>query len=510
MTKAMKRILLLLTVALLSMTACTDKFFDLYPTDSMTSDNYMNNVSEIGTVLDAAYAGMRGDFGNAIVYIGDLPTDNAYDYKLNNSSAHISLSDSTVDSQNSVIGGLWYACYQIINRCCLVLESLDKLENVSTADYNNLAGQAKFLRAYAYYVMVRVWGDVPLVLEDIKDYMKVFEYGRTPVDQVYAQIIEDLKDAESKLPDFRPSAEKGRVTATAAQAILGDVYLTRGDYATAKGYFEKVIAKEGPNLGLLTDYAAIFDSNNVNNKEIIFAIQYAHNQTPSLSNYLGRAALGNINGQYVDPDGQGESRIFGVNVLMMTHELEAKFVEGDLRRSVVFTGVSSPDYGCTIPMTLKYFDYQNVADGNSGNNPDCGCHTIISRYSDILLKYAECLVETGDLSKALVQLKRVRERAGLATDVAESKDALKQAIADERQLELCMEGHRWFDLVRTGTALSIMKTWYSKVNAPELHPTILQYEYGDNQAIDQHELLYPLPYAQVELNPDKLTQNPGY
>ena len=446
----MKRIILFLTVAVLAVTACSDKFFDLYPTDSMTSDNYMNNVSEIGTVLDAAYAGMRGDFGNAIVYIGDLPTDNAYDYKLNNSSAHISLSDSTVDSQNSVIGGLWYACYQIINRCCLVLESLDALENVPEARYNDLAGQAKFLRGYVYYVMARVWGDVPLVLEDIKDYMKVFEYGRTPVDQVYKQIVEDLKDAESKLPDFRASAEKGRVTATAAQAILADVYLTRGDYATAKGYFEKVIAKEGANLGLLDNYASIFDANNVNNKEVIFAIQYAHNQTPSLANYLGRAALGNINGQYVDPAGQGESRIFGVNVLMMTHELEAKFSADDKRRSVVYTGVSSPDYGCTIPMTLKYFDYQNVADGNSGNNPDCGCHTIISRYSDILLKYAECLVETGDLPKAIDQLKRVRTRAGLDTDVEQNKDAVKKAIADERQLELCTEGHRWFDLVVPG------------------------------------------------------------
>ena len=506
----MKRIILFLIVALFSVTACSDEFFDLYPTDSMTSENYMNSVSEIGTVLDAAYAGMRGDFGNAIVYIGDLPTDNAYDYKLNNSSAHISLSDSTVDSQNSVLSGLWYACYQIINRCCLVLESLDKLENVSTADYNRLAGQAKFLRGYAYYVMVRVWGDVPLVLEDIKDYMKVFEYGRTPADQVYAQIIEDLKDAESKLPDTYPSADKGRVTATAAQAILGDVYLTRGDYSTAKGYFEKIIAKEGANLGLLDDYAKIFDSNNVNNKEVIFAIQYAHNQTPSLANYLGRAALGNINGQYIDPVGDGASRIFGVNVLMMTHELEAKFVAADKRRSVVYTGVSSPDYGCTIPMTLKYFDYQNILDGNSGNSPDCGCHTIVSRYADILLKYAECLVETGDIPKAITQLTRIRTRAGLPTDVAADKAAVKKAIADERQLELCMEGHRWFDLVRTGTALSTMKVWYSKVNAPALHPTIMQYEYGDNQSIDEHELIYPLPYAQVELNPDKLKQNPGY
>lgn len=504
----MKKISIILTAALFAFTSCSDAYFDLYPTDSMTAENYLRDVSEIQTVLDAAYAGLRGEFGNSLVYIGDLPTDNAYDYKLNNSSAHISLHESTVDSQNSVISDLWFASYKIVNRCCLVIEAMDKL-NVTPEQYNKIVGQAEFLRGYVYYVMVRVWGDVPLVLEDIKDYMAVFDYGRTPVDKVYEQVIADLKDAESKLPDFWPAAEKGKASATAAQAILGDVYLTRGDFTNAKTYFEKVISKEGANLGLLEDYESIFDSNNVNNKEVIFAIQYAHNQTPSLANYLGRAALGNIQGIAIDPKNQG-SKIFGVNVLMMTHELESKFIAGDKRRSVIYTNCVSPDYLCTIPMTLKYFDYQNVLDGNSGNNPDCGCHTIVSRYADILLKYAECLNETSTPDAAIAQLKKVRDRAGLETKVDANKEAVKVAIANERQLELCMEGHRWFDLVRTGKAIDVMTTFYKRTNAPDLHKTILQYEYGDNTAIDAHELIYPIPYAQHELNPDKLTQNPGY
>jgi len=467
----------------------------------------MNTVSEVETVLYAAYGGMRGDFANGIVYIGELPTDNAYDYKLNNSSAHISLHESTVDAQNTVISGLWYACYQIVNRCNLVIEAMDKM-NATQEEYNSLVGQAKFLRGYVYYVMVRVWGDVPLVLEDIKDYMAVFNYGRTAKDKVYEQIVLDLKDAETMLPAFQTAANKGKATSTAAQAILGDVYLTRADYSNAKTYFEKVIKKEGSELGLLSDYESIFDSNNANNKEIIFSIQYAHNQTPSLANYLGRASLGNIQGIPIDPKKQG-SQIFGVNVLMMTHELESKFESNDKRRSVIYLDCVSPDYGCTIPMTLKYFDYQNVLDGNSGNNPDCGCHTIISRYSDILLKYAECLNETNP-ADAIAELKKVRDRAGVATNVAVDKAAVAEAIALERRLELCMEGHRWYDLVRTGKALDVMTTFYSRANAPAIHKTILQYEYGDNTAIDAHELIYPIPYAQNVLNPDKLTQNPGY
>lgn len=497
-------------VSMMALPSCSESFFDLYPTDKMTAENYMRNVEEIESVLNAAYGGMRGAFANGIVYIGELPTDNAYDYKLNNSTAHISLHESSVDSKNTVIADLWYACYQVINRCCLVIESMDALGRQDTEEYRRIVGQAKFLRGYTFYLMVRIWGDVPLVLEDIKDYMTIFSYGRSPVGTVYASIIDDLEDAAWMLPDTWPSKDKGRATSVAANAILGDVYLTRGDFPTAKTFFQKVISREGPELGLLDDYASIFTSSNANNREVIFAVQYAHNQTPSLSNYLGNASLGNIQGQYVDPEGHGLSRIYGVNILMMTHELEAKFSMRDKRRSVIYTGISSPDYDCTIPMTLKYFDYQNVADGKSGN-PDSGCETIVSRYADVLLKYAECLVEENDLEGASYYLGRVRARAGLETEDGLDRESLRKAIADERQLELCMEGHRWFDLIRTGKAQEVMSDFYGRKNAPAgLHNTILQYEYGDSPVLDDYELVYPLPYAQVELNSELLVQNDKY
>lgn len=504
----MKKYIVILLAAVLCANSCSDAFFDRYPTDSMSSDNYLRNISEIESVLWAAYSGMQGAYANGLVYIGDLPTDNAYDYKLNNSSAHISMHESALDSKNTIISDLWYACYQVINRCCLVIEAMDS-RFPDAPEYNEITGQAKFIRGYTFYLMVRVWGDVPLVVSDIKDYMTVFEYGRDSKEKVYRQILDDLEDAERMLPDFWPSADKGKASAVAARAILGDVHLTLGEYGAARDWFEQVIAQEGAELGLLDDYASIFDANNANNKEIIFSIQYAHNQTPSMSNYLGNASLGNIQGQYVDPDGSGQSRIYGVNILMMTHELEAKFAPEDKRRSVIYTGISSPDYQCTIPMTLKYFDYQNVRDGKSGN-PDSGCHTIVSRYSDVLLKYAECLVADGELDGAVSQLERVRGRAGLSTDVRLDADAVLKAISDERQLELCMEGHRWFDLVRTGKAIEVMSAFYDRTGAPELHETIMQYEYGDYPTIDSHELLFPLPYAQVELNRDKLIQNPGW
>ncbi len=491
--------------------SCSDSFFDRYPTDSMTTENYMKNVDELKTILNAAYAGMRGAFANSIVYIGDLPTDNAYDYKLNNSTAHISLHESNVDAQNAVIRDLWSASYKIINRCNIVIDEMEKID-ASSETYNQLVGEAKFIRAYTYFVMVRVWGDVPLVLHDIDNYMDVFEYGRTSTTDVYAQIVSDLKDSESKLPDFYSSNNDiGKVTKTAAQAILGDVYLTNKDFENAKNYFENIIDKEGEKLGLLDDYASIFDSNNANNKEIIFAIQYASNQVPSMSNYLGNASLGNIQGIPISPRGM-ESSIYGVNILLMTHELEAKYSETDHRRNVIYTDLISPDYLCTIPMTLKYFDYQNLIDKKSGN-PDSGCETIISRYSDVILKYAECLNETQKYSEAVEQISRVRSRAGLETNIPSNYDNIFKAIEDERQLELSMEGHRWFDLLRTGRTKTVVNSFYNRENEIELPFTISVYQYGDPNSplsVSDHELLFPLPYDQVVLNPDKLKQNPNY
>ncbi|HNY15513.1 MAG TPA: RagB/SusD family nutrient uptake outer membrane protein, partial [Bacteroidales bacterium] len=171
-----------------------------------------------------------------------------------------------------------------------------------------------------------------------------------------------------------------------------------------------------------------------------------------------------------------------------------------------------PDYGCTIPMTLKYFDYQNLADNKSGN-PDSGCETIISRYSDIILKYAECLNEESDFTGAINQIKRVRDRAGLTTSITENYASVAKAIEDERQLELCMEGHRWFDLLRTGRTQAVMSDFYNRVNEVVLPNTISIYQYGDRNSplsVADHELVFPLPYAQVVLNPDKLIQNPNY
>jgi tetratricopeptide (TPR) repeat protein len=514
--------LISLVLGLTLLASCSESFFDKYPTDATSFDNYCRTPDEVQNVLYAAYGGLRDNFANAIVYTGELPTDNAYCYKIVNSADHITLHESGVASSNSMLGNLWLSGYQVINRCNLVIDNMTEKFS-SDAKFNRYVGEAKFLRAYAYYVMVRVYGGVPLVTHDINPPMSVFDYGRSSVDDVYTQIVEDLTDAVAKLPDsYTAQAEIGRATKTAAQAILADAYLTRKNYSEAKSLYEAIIAKEGASLGLMdgADYKDIFSAVNVNNKEIIFAVRYAYAQTPSMSNYLMRASLGNIEGVAINPPGYTNSLIYGVNLMMMTTDLAALYEANDLRRSVVHTGLHAKHLEdatypeVIVPQSLKYFDYRNITDGRSGNGPESGCPTIISRYADIILKYAECLNET-DPAAAIVQIKRIRDRAGVATDINAVKADVALAIEKERRLELGMEGHRWFDLVRTGRAQEVMNAYYSRgaASLSYLPEYIVDCEFGSltvPATVADYELLYPIPYAQNQLNPDKLPQNPGY
>ena len=507
---------------LLTSTSCSESFFDRYPTDATNFDTYCRTVDEVQNVLYAAYGGMRDQFGISLVYIGDLPTDNAYCYRIVNSTDHITLHESSVLSGNGIMGNLWSSSYQIINRCNLVIDNMTE-KFPSDSRFNQLVGEAKFLRGLVYYTMVRVYGGVPIVLHDITDLMGPFEYERKTADEVYAQITEDLNDAITKLPDtYTVQAQIGRATKTAAQAILADSYLMRKNYGQAKTLYEAIIAKEGANFGLIdgTNYKSIFSAENVNNKEIIFAIRYAYAQSPSMSNYLMRASLGNVRGAFINPEGYTTSKIYGVNLMMMTTDLATLYEDNDLRRSVVHLGLHDDQYenatypSVVVPQTLKYFDYRNITDGREGNGPESGCPTIISRYADVILKYAECLNET-DPAAAIVQLKRIRDRAGVETTVNPTKADVALAIEKERRLELGLEGHRWFDLKRTGRLQEVMNPYYARGTASLSYlPEYIAYcEFGPLQVpakVEDYEYLFPIPNAQHLLNPAKLPQNPGY
>lgn len=535
--------IVVLGLAALSATSCSDKAFDKYPTDSMQMETYVRNDTEAQNVLYDAYYHLRNNSQN-IIYINSLATDEAYNNKRNNSNDHTYLNECLWDSTFGISGSIWSASYSLINRCNTVI---DNAQYLSEAGKKQLVNEAKFLRAHAYFNLVRLFGPVPLTTSVIGNYKDLYSYKRESVDNVYAQIVLDLNDAIANLPEgYTDPAKAGRATKIAAQTVLADVQMTRGDYASAKKTLEFVIdyAEKNPSkLGLEDDVRRIYDSANPIGKEIIFAAQY-NNGATQVTNYFMQAGYpsGLTPNQpiYIYPDGT-EFTIntgAGAGTMMMTWDLWNALRKDpkDKRISLVYSGlydtatadkasaeveVKTVASGAThayLPSSLKYFDFDNQGETKTLS----GCDNIIYRYAGVLLKYAECLNETGDTPGALTYLNKVRARAGVDPATASSKEQMREVIEQENYLELHLEGHRWFDLLRTGRLTAVMEKHYAHrtpglsavhqannngmvvTDANAATGTPAQWKWSTSNT----PILFPVPYDQIQLT--DWDQNDGY
>lgn len=518
----------------LTYTACSDGFFDRYPTDSMQMETYLKNDAELQNILLNGYYHLQ-DITLNVNYVNSLATDEGYDYKKNNSLDHISLNESTWDATLGITSEIWEHCFNMINRCNNVLL---KLDNATAANRTQYEGEASFLRAYAYFTLVRLFGPVPITKMPIEDYSTLYSYGRSSMDEVYNLIKEDLETAISSLPDnYSADNMKGRATRIAAYTMQADVYMTLQDFTSAQKSIENILTYANQNserLGLESDVLRIYSSNNPMGKEIIFAAQYNNGATMVANPLMGRsipAATPSTQPAYIYPDGTKSTITTsqGTSCMLMTWELynEFKANNNDQRfQKLVYNGIYTNEYvsvaseevdvtqeGYTyLPVTLKYFDF-----GNEGMTTcACGNDNIIYRFADVLLMYAECLNETGTPESASNYLNQVRTRAGLANTTATTREEMDIAIENERMLELCFEGHRWYDLVRKGRITEVMEKHFAH-RTQGLNPTL---QSGNNgmtvsNASDvtgtpgtwkwtgsSAAILFGIPYDQIQLSGD--------
>lgn len=533
----MKTINKLISLAIIAMTgaaltACSDSFFDRYPTDSMQMETYLKNDAELQNILLNGYYHLQ-DITLNVNYVNSLATDEGYDYKKNNSVDHINLNESTWDATLGITSEIWIHSFNMINRCNNVLQ---KLNNATEANRSRYEGEACFLRAYAYFTLVRLFGPVPVTTTPIEDYATLYSYGRNSVDEVYSLIKEDLKTAISNLPDgYSADNMQGRATRIAAYTLQADVFMTLKDFSTAKGSLENVLNYANQNseqLGLESDVLQIYASNNPMGKEVIFAAQYHNGATVVANPLMGRcipAATPSTQPAYIYPDGTRSTITTsqGTSCMLMTWELYNTFKESsndqrfqklvyDRIYTNEYISVASEQVGVTqegytyLPVTLKYFDFGNEGMTTCASGND----NIIYRYADVLLMYAECLNVTGNTPSAAGYLNQVRARAGLANTTAATQEEMDVAIENERMLELCFEGHRWYDLVRRGRITEVIEKHFAH-RTQGLNPTL---QSGNNGMTVSNSsdvtgtpatwkwtgssaaILFGIPYDQIQLS----------
>ena len=494
----------ILVVSFFTLFSCGDDFLDLDPRGTELETNFYQNEEEIFQGLVAAYDVLQwGGTNGWTMKLGlyNAASDDTYagGSDASDQPSWVAFDNFTLDPFLGPQSGLWAKNYTGIYRTNLVLEKLVEVEGLSSEFVARTSAEAKFLRAYYYFDLVRMFGNVPLITNVLTG-DELYEQVQSPASEIYTQIEQDLNDARNtfELPSTLPADELGRVTKGAVSALLGKVILFQNDESRmteCASIFEEVI---GSNIyALETDFNSIFDTNNEFGIESVFEIQHSDAQRGGWGNFAN-GTEGNYNVQFFGMrDYVGPSYSAGWSFCPVTEDLvdamssdprfEATIIDGTALRA---QGASYTEgYQNTNYFIRKYagLEEDRAPDGEPALNWK---HNIIEiRYADVLLMAAEAYTRSGNDSAARGYLNDVRRRVFLQPVTSASGSQLLDFIHRERRLELATEGHRFFDLVRTGRASDV------------LGPT--------GYIAGVHEVL-PIPQAEIDISEGNLIQNSGY
>lgn len=486
--KNIKNVWFLALAVLLTLTGCGEDFLDRAPISQQNSNNFYKTAEDMRNALTAVYGSLQygGQYFSSMHVIGDMRSDNTEITNPNAGADLQAVDNFTNVSVNSIGNNTWNAHYQGIQSANILIERIQPV----SMDQNLKAryiGEAKFLRALMYFNLVRIFGDVPLVVTVITNPQQGYEYGRSPVAAVYSQIIADLTEAEQVLPFTYAAADRGRATKGAAMALLGKVHLTMKNYPLASQKLKELIDASGQTgYRLLPSYASIFGAANQNNAESIFEVQFKSGSNGEGSPFTNQFA----------PIGSGRAVVSVGNPLgqnIPTADMNNAYEPNDLRKAV------SMRTSYELNGAVVNHNYVVKYSGTPAANLDSDNNWIVLRYADVLLMYAEALNEQGFVADgpAFEYLNLVRTRAGLpvksssnaSPDLQVSNQAaFRLAVEQERRVELAFEGHRWFDLIRTDRALPLLAS----------------------KGMQPHMAIFPIPQSQLDINPSKMFQNPNY
>ena len=422
---------------------------------------------------------------------GDVLSDN--NYAGGDNTANITLDNFRFNSLNGNLNRDWQRAYELIGRTNIAVAQIIACNDpaLTAARKNQMLAELRFFRAFTYFDLVRLFGKVPLILQrpdesTSETLLKSTIVPRSSVDSVYDAIRADLWFAKANAREVAGAPNKYLISKGAANATLAKVYATMPtpNWDSVRYYCDQTI----PAYGLVGDYNFLWDNNHKNNSEAIWEINFSgYSAGDGIGNWIPSISVGGSIGNY---EGGGWKKFS-----TPSNDLAALFSsESDnIRRNASikflditgqFSDVNWPSNN--YPFIVKF------------NDPRDGTNDFyIIRLPDIMLLKAEALVKANDITGAMLIVTAIRGRVSLGAKTAANVAAAETVIANERRLELAFEGHRWFDLVRTGKAVEVMSAQKG------LNGTPLNYN------VQSYRTIMPVPQQQIDLNP-ALDQNPEY
>lgn len=464
----------------LALVSCSEDYLSPSPTAAVGATDYYKTEAQLEAGVISMYDAIQGVniLANTNVnnnhsvqfeyYLTEMRSDNTKTKSSEGEAAQFE--NYSIESTNGIVTDYYRSCYDIIFRANTVLENLDVASGSTAAKFE---GEAKFVRAYAYFNLVRLFGDVPLVDRVIAPLDTDVQFTRVSTSEIYNLIVSDLDVAAKSLDN----TYKTRASKSAAEALLAKVHLTLGNYNEARTLCESVM---GAGFSLESEFKDVFYSEG--NNEVLFAVGYESDNSNDSQN---------IGAEWLNAVG----RTSGVNYV--TDEAKAILDEKGGNRTAY--SYRQDALQAQFNQVVKYLPNGDAALGISPVSSDptlAGNDWIVLRYADVLLMHVEAILNAGNGVSttdpaALASFQEVRDRAGL-TDAVSS--ITKEELLDERRVELAFENQRFFDLVRFGVAAEVLS----------------QFSADNGYTFSGTDLLLPIPQREINLSNGLLSQNPGY
>lgn len=490
--------LLAAATLLLSATGCQKDFLDRKPPGELTFEEFFKTAAQAEQATNAVYEQFRSFDCIALPYIActDVLSDDADKGSTPNDGPLISdLDNFTMDATNPFVAPVYKGYYRAIARANVAIENIPKVD-MDAALRDRLVGECKLLRAYSYLLLVQWFGDLPLITKTLQN-DEYYAQTRNPRADIYIQIEADLKEAVAALPerDTYAPTDKGRASKGAARGLLAKLYMVKKDWANAEAQCMDIINSN--KYSLLAKYGDNFLPIGENGTESVFEFQAVALKTQQAAG-PGSSPYNMVQGVRGNPNlGWGFNR--PSDALVAAYET----ANDPRRQATIFYELEIlPDGTGQIQKNAEIinarFNQKAWVPAHSGLQDNGPGNIRILRYADVLLLAAEAKNELNKSAEALPLLNQVRARARggnpfiLKDITVVDKSQLRELIYKERRVELAMEQHRWFDLVRWGRAAEAMaaagKTSFTT---------------------GKHELL-PIPQTEVDLTSGKIAQNKGY